>query len=278
MTLQFADRVMETFTTTGTGTISLAGAVTGYQAFSAVCSNGDTAYYAASDASGNWEVGLGTFTTSGDTLARTTIIASSNSNAAVSWSAGSKTIWLTAPATLQKSGVTGASDVWIATQTASNTPNIQFTNIPAGYDHYIVRYTNILPANNATEFNVNVSTNNGSSYDTGSSYNNGNAYFGSSSGTVSSQGGSITAWSLGDNVANSDSDGISGVATIMGTAGNNKHLVWQATGIVSGGSFQAYVGSGRYFGSASAINALQFSFASGNIASGKLPLYGIRNS
>ena len=97
MTLQYADRVQETFTTTGTGTLSLAGAVVGYQAFSAICSSGDTCYYAATDGT-NWEVGLGTYTTSGDTLARTTILSSSNSGNAVNWAAGTKNIWLTLPA------------------------------------------------------------------------------------------------------------------------------------------------------------------------------------
>lgn len=97
MTMQWGDRVQETFTTTGTGTITLGGAVTGYQAFSNVCSNTDTAYYAATDGT-NWEVGLGTYTTSGNTLARTTIIASSNSGSAVSWAAGTKNVWLDAPA------------------------------------------------------------------------------------------------------------------------------------------------------------------------------------
>lgn len=97
MTMQWGDRVQETFTTTGTGTISLGGAVTGYQAFSSVCSNTDTTYYAATDGT-NWEVGLGTYSTSGNTLARTTILASSNSGSAVSWGAGTKNIWQDVPA------------------------------------------------------------------------------------------------------------------------------------------------------------------------------------
>ena len=98
MTLTYGDRVQETFTTTGTGTVSLGGAVTGYQAFSAIVANAGTCYYAATDGT-NWEVGLGTYATSGNTLARTTIIASSNSGSAVNWSAGTKNIWLDMPAT-----------------------------------------------------------------------------------------------------------------------------------------------------------------------------------
>lgn len=97
MTVTYGDRVQETFTTTGTGTISLGGAVTGYQAFSAVMANAGTCYYGATDGT-NWEVGLGTFASAGDTLARTTVLASSNGGSAVNWAAGTKSIWLDFPA------------------------------------------------------------------------------------------------------------------------------------------------------------------------------------
>lgn len=97
MTVTYADRVQETFTTTGTGAISLAGAVVGYQAFSAVLSNGATCYYAATDGTG-WEVGLGTYASVGNMLTRTTVLSSSNSGSPVSWITGTKSIWLDLPA------------------------------------------------------------------------------------------------------------------------------------------------------------------------------------
>ena len=97
MALVISDRVKETTTTTGTGTYSLGGAVTGFETFTANLSNSDTTYYACSDGT-DFEVGLGTFTSSGTTLARTTILASSNSNNAVSWSSGTRTIFCTLPA------------------------------------------------------------------------------------------------------------------------------------------------------------------------------------
>lgn len=93
------DRVKETTTTTGTGTITLAGAVSQFRSFTSVLSNGDTTLYAIVGQTGTeWEVGLGTFTTSGTTLARTTVLASSNSNAAVSFSSGTKDVFITIPA------------------------------------------------------------------------------------------------------------------------------------------------------------------------------------
>lgn len=96
-----ADRVKETSTTTGTGALSLAGAVSGYRAFSAVCANGDTCFYAiAHQSAAEWEIGLGTWAT-GNSLTRTTVLASSNSGSAVSLSAGTKDVFLTAPAVSQ---------------------------------------------------------------------------------------------------------------------------------------------------------------------------------
>ena len=99
MALVIADRVRETTTTTGTGTITLGGAVTNFETFTANLSNSDTTYYCIVDnTNGAFEVGLGTFTASGTTLARTTIIASSNSNSAVDFGAGTKDVFITIPA------------------------------------------------------------------------------------------------------------------------------------------------------------------------------------
>ena len=94
------DRVKETSTTTGTGTIDLAGAETGYEGFVAGVGTGNTTYYAIELNSANeWEVGIGTVTDAAtDTLSRDTIISSSNSDAAVNFSAGTKNVFCTLPA------------------------------------------------------------------------------------------------------------------------------------------------------------------------------------
>ena len=97
MALVVANRVRETTTTTGTVTYTLAGAVGGYQSFASAASGADTVYYAGTNDT-DWEIGIGTLGGSGTTLARTTILQSSNSDSAVSWGAGAKQIFLTYPA------------------------------------------------------------------------------------------------------------------------------------------------------------------------------------
>ena len=97
MALALFDRVQETTTTTGTGTITLAGAVSGFQSF-AVVGNGNTCYYTIVDGAA-WEVGIGTYTASGTTLARTTVLSnSSGTTSPITLSAGSKNVFLTYPA------------------------------------------------------------------------------------------------------------------------------------------------------------------------------------
>lgn len=92
-----ADRVKETTTTTGTGTLNLAGAVSGFRTFVAGIGDGKVCYYAI-DGGTEWEVGIGTVTDAAtDTLSRTTVLASSNAGALVNFSAGTKTVFVTIP-------------------------------------------------------------------------------------------------------------------------------------------------------------------------------------
>ena len=89
-----ADRVLETSTTQGTGTINLAGATTGYQSFVDGVGDGNTCAYTIKDGT-NWETGIGTVTAgTPDTLSRDTILASSNSDAAVDWGTGTRDVYI----------------------------------------------------------------------------------------------------------------------------------------------------------------------------------------
>ena len=102
MALVVKDRVKETTTTTGTGTVTLGGAVSGFQTFTSVLSNADTTYYAivhTANGTDEWEVGLGTYSGT-NTLARTTVLSSSNSGSATNFSAGTKFVFITLPASV----------------------------------------------------------------------------------------------------------------------------------------------------------------------------------
>jgi hypothetical protein len=100
MALVLANRVKETTTTAGTGTVTLLGAATGFQSF-AVIGNANTTYYTIAAQTGTeWEVGIGTYTSSGTTLARTTVLANSAGTqpTALTFSAGTKDVFVTYPA------------------------------------------------------------------------------------------------------------------------------------------------------------------------------------
>jgi len=98
MALVLADRVQETTTSTGTGSVILSGAVNGYQSFTTGVGNGNTCYYTIYDnTSFAWEVGIGTYTTSPNTLARNTILSSSNSGSAINLAGNTAAVWVDYP-------------------------------------------------------------------------------------------------------------------------------------------------------------------------------------
>jgi hypothetical protein len=98
MALQLKDRVLETASAPGTGTVTLLGASLGYQSFNTALTSGSTTYYTIADLGGaNWEVGIGTFT-SPDQLARNTILESSSGGSTVNFSSGIQNVFITYPA------------------------------------------------------------------------------------------------------------------------------------------------------------------------------------
>lgn len=112
MALIFADRVRERVSAAGAGTWTLAGASSGDVTFLVGIGDGNTCYYAAKDGSGNWEVGLGTYTASGNTLARTTILASSSGGSVVTF-ASPPTVWNDLPAKVIASSILAGSNTQI---------------------------------------------------------------------------------------------------------------------------------------------------------------------
>lgn len=98
MPLVVKDRIKETSTTSGTGTLTLAGASSGFRSFADI-GNGNTTYYAIVDATaGTWEVGIGTYTLVGTTLSRDTVLSnSSGTTAKINFAANSKDVFVTYP-------------------------------------------------------------------------------------------------------------------------------------------------------------------------------------
>ncbi len=145
MALVLKDRVKEQTATTGTGTVTLAGAVTDFDSFS-VIGDGNTTYYTITlPESDEWEVGIGTYTASGTTLSRDTILASSNSGSAVNFSAGNKDVFVVYPAGKSvyedaSGNVTAGGSITGEEMVASNgvfvnnkTISIDYT-VPSGYN------------------------------------------------------------------------------------------------------------------------------------------------
>ena len=144
MALVVNDRVKETSTTTGTGTLSLAGAVTGFETFSSAIGNANTTYYSIVNVNGEFEVGLGTV--SAAALARTTVISSSNSDSAVNFGAGTKNVFCTLPAS--KAVILDASGNIVANNgvnlTALNATQLTSGTVPDA------RFPSTLPALNGS--------------------------------------------------------------------------------------------------------------------------------
>ena len=127
MALVLDDRVKETSTTTGTGTLNLSGAVSGFQTFVAGVGDGNTTYYAIVNRDeSEWETGVGTVTdATTDTLARTTVIASSNSDSAVDFSAGTKDVFVTLPAS-KVSYIDASNDLIVGSGSAGVDYSLKF--------------------------------------------------------------------------------------------------------------------------------------------------------
>jgi hypothetical protein len=150
MALVLADRVQQTGTANTTVSFTLSGSVTGFQSFSVV-GNTNTTYYAATDTSGNWESGLGTYSTTGPTLTRTTILASSNAGSAVTFS-GTVTVFCTYPSSraLYLDGTSANINVSQAAFTANGIPYASSTTALATGSALTFNGTNLTTTGSAT--------------------------------------------------------------------------------------------------------------------------------
>tara|TARA_R100001082_G_C4357204_1_gene157466 strand:- start:1081 stop:1746 length:666 start_codon:yes stop_codon:yes gene_type:complete len=120
--LKIADRVKETTTTAGTGTITLAGAADGFQAFSTLGDGARTQYAIIDSGNNTWETGIGTYTSSGTTLTRDFVFESSSSGSKVNFGAGEKNVFVTMPA--DRAGVLSAVDISSASGTVAGSQSV----------------------------------------------------------------------------------------------------------------------------------------------------------
>jgi hypothetical protein len=155
MALVVADRVKETTTTTGTGTVTLLGAAAGFQSF-AVLGNASTTYYTIADQNGgsNWEVGIGTYTLSGTTLSRDTILSSSNSDSVVNFAGGTKDVFVTYP----------SSRTVVAPVMSQNSQSAAYTLVYSDAGKHLLHpssdttaRTFTVPANSSVPYNIGTS-------------------------------------------------------------------------------------------------------------------------
>jgi hypothetical protein len=151
MALVLADRVQETTATTGTGSITLSGAVSGYQSF-AVVGNGNTCYYTIVNNSA-WEVGIGTYSTTGPTLARTTVLSNSSGNTSPITLSGASSVFLTYPA--EKSINYDADGV----ATIGSTLGYSDSGIIASFASTVAGYNQVVLQNKSTATNASANLN-----------------------------------------------------------------------------------------------------------------------
>lgn len=171
-------------------------------------------------------------------------------------------------------GAGSGSDILISTQTASNSASITFTGLPTTYDHYILRYTNVVPATNGVSFYAQVGESTGPTWMT-SGYH--------WSGYATSEGGgagvhasaSDSGWNLTGNgtIANTANKGTSGVATFHSLSSSSQYKSYTSDYFEFGGTGMNM--RGNYVTDANQVTGLKFYMSSGNISTGTFSLYGI---
>jgi hypothetical protein len=260
MALVVKDRVRETSTSTGTGTITLNGAVSGFQSFS-VIGDANTTYYTIVDAAtGAWEVGIGTYTASGTTLARDTILESSTGGTAVNFAAGTKDVFVTYPAERSVDSDTAQTltNKTLGSGTAITAGTIDGTTI-GGVTPAAGTFTT------ATATTGNITTVNATTVDTTNlEVTNLKAKDGTAAGSIADSTGVVTLASSVLTTTDINGGTIDGVTIGGASAGAGTFTNLAYTGTLTGGTGVVNIGSGQVYKD-----------ASGNVGIGRVPNYKI---